>query len=90
MEMSTEIGILLAYGFGILVLYLLGYLLLVPIKFLLKLLCNSLFGGVFILVINRVADPWDIHIPLNILSAILTGILGLPGIILLVVLRLIV
>lgn len=46
MEMSTEIGILLAYGFGILVLYILGYLLLVPLKFLLKLIGNSILAAV--------------------------------------------
>jgi inhibitor of the pro-sigma K processing machinery len=87
MEMSTEIGILLAYGFGILVLYILGYLLLVPLKFLLKLIGNSILGGLFILVINWVGGYWDIHIPLNFFSALFVGILGLPGAILLLILN---
>ncbi len=86
MEMSTEIGILLAYGFGILVLYILGYLFLVPLKFLVKLICNSLLGGLFILVVNWVGSFWDIHIPLNLLSAVMVGVLGLPGAILLLLL----
>ncbi len=87
MEMGTEIGILLAYGFGILVLYILGYLLLVPLKFLLKLVGNSVLGGIFILFINWVGSSWDVHIPLNFLSAVFVGVLGLPGAVLLLILN---
>jgi len=79
MEMSTEIGIMLAYGFGILVLYILGYLFFVPLKFLIKLIINSVLGGLFILVVNWIGAFWDIFIPLNIFSAVMVGILGLPG-----------
>ena len=87
MEMSVEIGILLAYGFGILILYILGYLLLVPLKFLLKLIGNSIVGGLFILAINWIGGNWDLHIPLNLLSALFVGVLGLPGAILLLILN---
>ncbi len=87
MEMSVEIGILLAYGFGILVLYILGYLFLVPLRFLLKLIGNSIAGGLFILVVNWIGGNWDIHIPLNLLSALFVGVLGLPGAILLLILN---
>lgn len=87
MEMSTEIGIMLAYGFGILVLYVLGYLFLVPIKFLLKLIGNSLLGGILILLINWFGGALGIYIPLNFLTALLIGILGLPSAALLIVLN---
>ncbi len=87
MEMSTEIGIMLAYGFGILVLYILGYMFLVPIKFIMKLIANSLIGGLFILLINWLGGAWNLYIPLNLLSALFVGILGLPGGILLLILN---
>ncbi|NLP30596.1 MAG: SigmaK-factor processing regulatory BofA [Clostridiales bacterium] len=83
MDMSMEIGILLAYAFGILVLYVIGYVFLVPIKILLKLVVNSVLGGLLILVINLIGSFWDIQIPLNLISAIFVGILGIPGVILL-------
>ncbi|GAB1475624.1 hypothetical protein MASR2M70_04560 [Bacillota bacterium] len=79
MEMSTEIGIMLAYGFGILVLYILGYLFFVPLKFLIKLIANSVLGGLFIIAANWIGSFWGIFIPLNIFSAVMVGILGLPG-----------
>ena len=83
MEMSTELGILLAYAFGIFALYVVGYMFLVPIRIILKLLLNSCLGGLFILLFNWVGGYWGFHISLNALSAIIVGLLGLPGAILL-------
>ncbi|MGI6731859.1 MAG: pro-sigmaK processing inhibitor BofA family protein [Anaerovoracaceae bacterium] len=85
MEMSTEIGILLAYAFGIFALYVVGYMFLVPIKILLRLALNSVLGGLLIILINFGGIPWDIHIPLNVLTAIIVGILGIPGAIVLAI-----
>lgn len=86
MEMSMEIGILLAYAFGILVLYIIGYLFLVPIRMLFRLIVNSVLGGLLIIAVNLIGSFWDFHIPLNILSAICVGILGVPGVVLLYIL----
>jgi len=85
MEMSTEIGILLAYALGIFALYVVGYMFLVPIKILLRLVINSVAGAISILVINWIGVYWDVHISLNVLSAVIVGILGVPGAILLTV-----
>ena len=52
MEMSTEIGILLAYALGIFALYVVGYMFLVPIKVLLRLVINSVAGAISILAIK--------------------------------------
>jgi SigmaK-factor processing regulatory protein BofA. len=89
MEMSTEIGILLAYALGIFALYVVGYMFLVPIKIILRLVINSIAGALAILVINWVGGYWGIHISLNVLSAVFVGVLGVPGAVLLVVYHLI-
>lgn len=83
MEMSTEIGILLAYALGIFALYVVGYMFLVPIKMLLRLVINSIAGAVSIVVINWVGAYWGLHISLNVLSAVIIGVLGIPGAVLL-------
>ena len=85
MEMSTEIGILLAYALGIFALYVVGYIFLVPIKIILRLVINSVAGAISILLINWIGGYWGIHISLNVLSAVIVGILGVPGAILLAV-----
>ena len=85
MEMSTEIGILLAYALGIFALYVVGYMFLVPIKILLRLVINSVAGAIAILTINWIGTYWGVHISLNALSAVIVGVLGVPGAIFLAV-----
>lgn len=79
MDMTTEIGILIAYAFGMIVLYVVGYLFLVPLKLVLRLLGNSLLGGLFIVMFNWIGGSFGLHIALNCFSAVVIGILGLPG-----------
>lgn len=86
MGMGLEIGILLAYAFGVLIIYFLGYFLLVPAKILLRVLLNSFIGGAAILLINGIGAFWGIHIPLNILTAVTVGVLGIPGVFILLLL----
>ena len=80
-----EIGILLAYALGIFALYVVGYMFLIPIKIILRLIINSVAGAVSILLINWIGSFWGIHISLNVLSAVIVGVLGVPGAILLAV-----
>jgi len=79
MDMSTEIGILLAYALGIFALYVIGYMFLVPIKILLRLVINSIAGALAILVFNWIGAFIGLHISLNLLSAVIVGLLGVPG-----------
>jgi inhibitor of the pro-sigma K processing machinery len=51
----------------------------VPVKILLRLVVNRVAGAISILVINWVGAGFGIHIPLNVLSALIVGILGVPG-----------
>lgn len=79
MDMTTEIGILIAYAFGIIALYVVGYLFLVPLKLVLRLVINSVMGGLFILLFNWIGGYFDLHIALNWISAVVIGFLGIPG-----------
>ena len=68
----------------------LGRIFIIPFKKISKLLINSVLGGLLIYVINLVGLSFDFHIGLNIFTAIFVGILGVPGAILLIILRLII
>lgn len=83
MDMTTEVGVLLAYAFAIFMIYFIGYLFLVPMQIIFKLVVNSLLGGLFLIAINFIGSYWNFHIPLNLVSSVIVGILGLPGTILL-------
>lgn len=86
MDMQMEVGILLAYALGMLLLYVLGYALLMPVKLLLRLVINSVAGGVCVVLINFVGSFFGFHLALNLFSAITVGFLGVPGVILWVLL----
>lgn len=85
MSLGMEAGIFLAYACGVLFIFFFGKLLLVPIKKLLKLLINSLLGGVCLLLINAVGAGIGIMVPVNIVTAMAAGILGLPGVICMII-----
>lgn len=52
-------------------LFLIGKIFIVPIKWILKLVCNSVLGGVLIWIINFVGGVWGFHIGLNVYTSIL-------------------
>lgn len=85
MEFGAEASIFLAYALGILAVYFFGKVFLFPLKILLKLLIGSLLGGLALLIINVVGSGMGIMVPLNLITAGIAGVLGLPGVICLVI-----
>ena len=49
---------------------------------------NSILGGLIIALINWIGAAFNLHIGLNIFTAISVGILGIPGAILLTIFKL--
>ena len=72
----------------LIVLYLILKVLSLPIKLIVKLLINGLIGGLIIFVINLIGASFNFALPLEWWSAILVGILGIPGAIILVLIQL--
>ncbi len=79
--------IVLAWIAGVLIILALGKAMLLPLKIVLRLVINGVLGGIAILVINLIGSPLGFTLALNPISALIAGILGLPGIILLVILK---
>ena len=79
---------LLTYLACICFLFIFGKVFIVPIKKILKLVVNSVLGGVAIYLINLIGGTFGFHIGLNIFTSILVGLLGLPGAVCLVIVKL--
>lgn len=79
---------LITYLACICFLFLFGRIFIVPLKKILKLVFNSLLGGLVILSINFIGATFGFHIGLNIFTSILIGLLGLPGAVCLVIVKL--
>lgn len=58
-----------------------------PFKKILKLLFNILIGLLLILIVNSLGVKIGLHIPFNIVTAIISGTLGFPGVLCLIVLN---
>ncbi|WP_407921091.1 pro-sigmaK processing inhibitor BofA family protein [Acetivibrio mesophilus] len=85
--MFIEYNTIFAYIIGIILLYFLGKFLVVPMKPVLKLLYNGLIGGIAILVINFVGGNFNYQIALNPLTAFIIGTLGIPGVLMIAILK---
>ncbi len=84
----VEINSIIVFLGCIIFLFIIGKIFFIPLKSIFKLILNSVFGGLIIFVINFVGGMFSFHIGLNVLTSILVGILGIPGAILLIILKL--
>ena len=87
--MGVQMGVFLTYVGAIVLIFLVGKIFLWPLKLVLKLAASSIIGGLAILIINALGAGFGLLIPLNLISAVIVGILGVPGVILLLILTLI-
>lgn len=81
---------ILTYLACICFIFLFGRLFIVPIKKILKLVFNSILGGFSIYIINLIGSMYNFHIGLNIFTSIIVGLLGIPGAVLIVIIKLLI
>lgn len=70
--------------------FIFGKIFIVPLKKILKIIFNSILGGICIFLINIIGSNWGFHIGLNIFTSVLIGLLGLPGAVCLVIVKLLI
>lgn len=87
MTSGMDFNFIIAFVFGLLLLYLLVRVLYLPLRIGLKLLGNAVVGGLLLAVFNAVGSLFGLTIGVNVVTAFVTGFLGIPGIILLLVLQ---
>lgn len=58
-----------------------------PLKVIFKLILNIIIGLVILLFINAYGGPIGLYIPFNIVTALITGFLGIPGVVLLIIIH---
>ena len=72
--------LIVAFALGLTLLYLIGWLLLVPMRLMWRLMAGSLLGALALMIVNRFGALINYSLPLNPLSALAVGALGLPGV----------
>jgi len=89
MGLNIDPMLILFFALGLVLLYLCGWLLLAPFKVILKLILNSLIGAAVLVVLNLIGGIFGVTIALNPLNAVIVGVLGVPGVALLLILQII-
>lgn len=82
-----ELEVIVAYVFGLILLYFIARILLVPLKLIGRLLLNGVVGGILLFVFNLVGGYFSLYLPINPITAMVVGFLGIPGVVLLVALQ---
>lgn len=85
--MGMDMSVLLTYAGAIILILVLGKLFLWPLKMIFKIAVNSIAGGIVILIINYIGALFGVMIPLNMINALIVGVLGIPGAVLLLILN---
>ncbi len=82
-------SLIAAYGLGLIVIFIVLKIFYRPLKFLIKIIINSLFGGVILFALNLAGNYFGIGIGINAFTALTTGVLGAPGLSLLLILQIV-
>ena len=82
-----ENNLIAAYAVGLVLLFFLIRIFYTPLKFALKLVGNAVAGGLFLLFVNLVGGIVNIQIGINVFTAVIVGLLGIPGAALMLILQ---
>ena len=73
-----EANSVIVYISCVIFLFLIGKFFILPLKTILKIIGNSVLGGLLIFIVNIIGSFFNFHIGLNVGTALITGILGVP------------
>lgn len=86
---DISFGTVVGYLLGILIVFVAAKIFFVPLKKALRVVLNSVIGVVVLVIINLFSPFLHIYIGVNPVSALLLGLLGVPGLCLLMILQII-
>ena len=81
------LSLLVPFAIGLAVLWLVCKLLMVPIKLMWKLVVNAIVGALLLLVVNFVRGLIGLSLPITPVSALVAGVFGIPGVLVMLILQ---
>ncbi|WP_296866191.1 pro-sigmaK processing inhibitor BofA family protein [Thermosyntropha sp.] len=78
------VNIIMAALFLLVILYIIAQVIIKPFKLLWKLIINSILGLFLLLVTNYIGAFFSFKIAINVLTVLIAGFLGIPGVLLLI------
>lgn len=77
-------NLMMAIIFLVVIVFIIAQLIMKPLKLVWKLIINSIVGLVLLMLANFIGAYFDFGLPLNIITVLIAGFLGIPGILLLI------
>lgn len=87
---GTDVGVILAYSAGIMLIFMISWIFVKPLKFLGRLVLNSILGALLLIVFNYFGQFTGVYIGVNEVTALSIGILGIPGFMAILLIKLLV
>lgn len=81
---------ILYYLAGLILVYVVGMFLVIPLKLLIRLLMNGIIGGALLFLFNIIGGFFALSLPITPINAIVVGVFGIPGLIVLLLLKFII
>ena len=81
------ISVLLVLAAAVLSVVILVKILAAPVRLVFKLLLNALCGFLLLIVVNIISGFFDFSIEINLVNTLISGCFGIPGALLLVLLK---
>lgn len=78
------INLVMAGLFLLVVIYIGAQVIMKPVKLLWKVILNSAIGLVLLILVNYISARFGFVLPINVITVLVAGFLGIPGIVLLV------
>lgn len=78
---------ILAYAVGLVLIYVFCRIFIKPIKWLAKFVINGVLGGLILAAVNFVGGFAGMYVIINPLTSLISGFLGVPGVLLVIVLQ---
>lgn len=83
---SLNTPTLIAYGVAVVLLLFMVSAFKTPARIIARLLLNGVLGLLALILVNSAGNLINFHIPVNIYTIFITGILGIPGFVLTIIL----
>ncbi|MFZ0445030.1 MAG: pro-sigmaK processing inhibitor BofA family protein [Bacillus sp. (in: firmicutes)] len=58
-----------------------------PLRWIGQLCIKIIVGALLLFLVNAFGTSWDLHIPINFITSSVSGILGIPGLVALVIIK---
>ena len=85
--MMFDSSSIFAYAIGLVLIFVLCRIFIKPIKWMFRLLVNAAIGGLFLAAVNFAGGFAGFTVVISPLSALLAGLLGVPGVLLVILLQ---